>query len=417
MKTIDFIEDRQHGIALSLTRRLRELVIKKLGSLDHGQILVHDPWGVWTSGTRHDGLRINIEVRDPAFYLHLLFNGSNGVAGSYMRGEWTCSDLTGLFRLLLLNTDLMDGLETGASNISNIIYKVLHFINRNSLRGSRQNIHAHYDLGNEFFELFLDDTMTYSCGIYVDGNPTLREASIEKLDRICRKLGLDDSMNILEIGSGWGSFALHAARHYGCHVTAVTISRQQYEYASARIRKAGLEDRIDLRLQDYREISGKYDRIVSIEMLEAVGHRYLPVYFSRCSDLLQEDGQLLVQVITMPDHRYKKYLKQSDFIQQYIFPGSCCPSLNAISSAATTSSDLRITHLEDIGEHYAQTLRNWCGNFRASETEILSLGYDPEFIRLWEYYFCYCEAGFRERYTGNLQIVFDKPGCRSTVVF
>lgn len=397
-----------------LARFIRNRVAARLSGLRSGLIIAQDPWGEWTAGDEHHGNCINITVHNTGFYRKLLLGGSNAAARAYMNGDWSCDDLTGLLRLFLHNMQLMDELENSAG-IANILYSALHYLNRNSLRGSKDNIHAHYDLGNNLFALFLDETMTYSSGIYPCADSTLKEASIEKLDRICRKLKLDATMHILEIGSGWGSFALHAAGKYGCRVTTTTISRQQYDYVDGKIRDAGLEDRITLKLEDYRDLQGKYDRLVSIEMLEAVGHRFLPVYFRKCSELLKEDGQMLIQVITMPDHRYKDYLSRSDFIQQFIFPGSCCPSLNAVSCAATAGSDMKISHLEDIGEHYATTLAEWRHNFRNREQEILGLGYDARFIRLWEYYLCYCEAGFRERYSGDLQIVFNKPGCRSSV--
>jgi cyclopropane-fatty-acyl-phospholipid synthase len=397
-----------------LARFIRNRVVARLSGLRGGLIIAQDPWGEWTAGDEHHGHCINITVHNTGFYRKLLLGGSNAAARAYMNGDWSCDDLTGLLRLFLHNMQLMDELENSAG-IANILYSTLHYLNRNSLRGSKDNIHAHYDLGNDLFALFLDETMTYSSGIYPRADSTLKEASIEKLDRICRKLNLDASMHILEIGSGWGSFALHAAGKFGCRVTTTTISRQQYDYVAGKIRDAGLEDRITLQLEDYRDLQGKYDRLVSIEMLEAVGHRFLPVYFRKCSELLKVDGQMLIQVITMPDHRYKDYLSRSDFIQQFIFPGSCCPSLNAVSCAATAGSDMKISHLEDIGEHYATTLAEWRHNFRTREQEVLGLGYDTRFIRLWEYYLCYCEAGFRERYSGDLQIVFNKPGCRSSV--
>ena len=237
----------------------------------------------------------------------------------------------------------------------------------------------------------------------------MEEASYEKLDRICRKLELKPQHRLIEIGSGWGSFAIHAAKHYGCHVTTTTISKEQHKLASQRIKQQGLDDLIDIKLCDYRDMEGEYDKLVSIEMIEAVGHEFLPEYFSNCSSLLKKDGQMLIQAITMPDQRYQQYLKISDFIQQFIFPGSCVPSLTAMVDAITEASDLRVNHIEDIGPHYAKTLRAWLVNFMEKQDEIKSHGYSDDFIRLWEYYFCYCEAGFKERYTGVVQILMNKP--------
>ncbi|MDX1518971.1 MAG: cyclopropane-fatty-acyl-phospholipid synthase family protein, partial [Gammaproteobacteria bacterium] len=329
--------------ALTPNLLIRNAAIRKLQGLSGGSLRVIDTWGEWESG-EDNGLKASIEIHEPAFYRQLLLGGSNGVARAYIKGLWSCDDLISLFRLLILNIDQLDGIESGAGKIANFLYLSRHFLNRNSKDGSRDNIHAHYDLGNDLFELFLDETMTYSAGIYKDDTYTLREASVEKLDRICRKIGLHEDMHILETGTGWGSFAVHAAKNYGCRVTTTTISQEQYDYARNRIKQEKLEHRIELVLEDYRDLDGKFDRIVSIEMLEAVGHKYLPVYFNQCSAMLKDEGQMLVQVITMPDHRYEQYLKQSDFIQQFIFPGSCCPSLTAILNAATGQTDLRVSH-------------------------------------------------------------------------
>jgi cyclopropane-fatty-acyl-phospholipid synthase len=255
----------------------------------------------------------------------------------------------------------------------------------------------------------LDSTMTYSSGYFLRDNSSLEEASTEKLDRICRNLDLQPFQRILEIGTGWGSFAIHAALNYGCHVTTTTISKQQYKLASQRVRQLNLQEKIDIKLCDYRDLTGSYDKLVSIEMIEAVGHAFLPTYFSICSKLLNEDGQACIQAITMPDQRYQQYLKNSDFIQQYIFPGSCVPSITAIQNAVTVGSDLRISLLEDFGLHYATTLKAWRSAFTSKLDEVRRMGYGEDFIRLWEYYLCYCEAGFRERYTGVTQIILDKP--------
>jgi cyclopropane-fatty-acyl-phospholipid synthase len=259
------------------------------------------------------------------------------------------------------------------------------------------------------FELFLDPTMTYSCGIFPSETSTLEEASIEKLDSICRKLALQPSHHVVEIGSGWGSFAIHAAKNYGCKVTTTTISRDQHDLAMQRIKAAGLEDQITLLFQDYRDLDGQYDRLVSIEMIEAVGHNFLPEYFGKCASLLKDDGQMLIQAITMPDQRYQRYLQNTDFIQQFIFPGSCVPSLTAIMNSISAATDLRVENIENIGPHYARTLRSWLENFTAQHEQIAALGYSQDFMRLWEYYLCYCEAGFKERYLGVLHLLMHKP--------
>lgn len=386
----------------------RKMIRKKLAELETGCIAINDAIDSWK--TDHDKeADINIDIHDMRFYLDVMIAGSNGVASAYRDGYWSCDNLTGLFQLMIKNIDSTDDLESGFAAMGNWWLRRRHIARSNTREGSQNNIQAHYDLGNEMFELFLDPTMTYSSGIFLNEKSTLEEASVEKLDRICRKLNLKPEHRLIEIGSGWGSFSIHAARHYGCHVTTTTISNEQHKLASQRIKEKGLDHLIDIKLCDYRDLEGTYDKLVSIEMIEAVGHEFLPEYFSTCSRLLKDDGQMLVQGITMPDQRYKQYLKTSDFIQQFIFPGSCCPSLTAMINAVSKSSDLRVNNVEDIGIHYATTLRAWLVNFMSKRDEIKQHGYSDDFIRLWEYYFCYCEAGFKEKYTGVVQMLMNKP--------
>jgi len=315
---------------------------------------------------------------------------------------------------MVRNLDTMDTLESGFVHLSNWWLRRRHKARSNSREGSRRNIHAHYDLGNEMFAVFLDHTMTYSSGFFETESSSMEDASTEKLDRICRKLDIKPHQRVLEIGTGWGSFAIHAAKKYGCHVTTTTISKEQFKLASQRIRKMGLQDKIDIQLCDYRDLKGKYDKLVSIEMIEAVGHKFLPEYFAVCSRLLEEDGQACIQAITMPDHRYDEYLKTSDFIQEFIFPGSCVPSISAIHNAIIPNSNFRLNHLEDFGLHYARTMREWLNKFMSNIDSVRQLGYGNDFIRLWEYYMCYCEAGFLERYTSVVQVVLNKPQCINT---
>jgi cyclopropane-fatty-acyl-phospholipid synthase len=271
------------------------------------------------------------------------------------------------------------------------------------------NIAAHYDLGNDFYALFLDRTMTYSSGLFESPDATLEEASLAKYDRICRKLTLSSRDHVLEIGTGWGGFALHAATNYGCRVTTTTISRAQQDFARERIRGAGLEGRVDVLLQDYRNLTGKYDKLVSIEMIEAVGHHYLNAFFNACSGLLKDDGEMLLQAITIRDQVFDRHKRSVDFIKRYIFPGSCIPSVAAISLAVARVTDLRLFHLEDITPHYARTLQAWRRKFFDNLEEVRKLGYPETFIRMWEYYLSYCEAGFAERYLGDAQMLFTKP--------
>lgn len=405
-ETVSTGQRSSHGLTALAAR---ELVRKRLAYLTGGNLMVRDPRGEWFAGT---GNRIDatLIVNDMNFYRQVLTGGAKGAAAAWRDGLWTCSDLTALLRVMVRNIKAMDKFESGTARFVNLWARLQHRLRSNSRTGSRDNIHAHYDLGNEMFALFLDPTMTYSSAMFRNSDMTLEQASIEKLDTICRKLELNDSHHLVEIGSGWGSFALHAASRYGCRVTTTTISQDQYRLASERIRAAGLEHLITLKLCDYRDLEGKYDRLVSIEMIEAVGHEYLPVYFKQCADLLKDDGRMVIQAITMPDQRYPEYLKRTDFIQQFIFPGSCVPSLTAMLNAVTGHTDLRIEHIENFALDYAETLRRWREQFVQNRERIAALGYDDKFMRLWEYYLCYCEAGFRERYTGVVHLLMHKPG-------
>ena len=390
----------------------RASIARRLGALEGGQLHVRDTWGEWQAG---DGSAKAIELRilDAGVYLALAAGGSIGVARAFMDGRWECSDLTGLLRLFIRNMPVVDGVETGLAWFTNLAARVQHKLRANSHSGSRRNIREHYDLGNAFFALFLDETMTYSAGIFEQDSSTMRDASLAKLDRICRKLELGPDDHVLEIGSGWGSFAMHAARHYGCRVTTTTISRDQFELAGRRIAEKGLSGRIELLLEDYRNLGGQYDKLVSIEMVEAVGNEFLPGYFAKCSELLKDDGAMLLQAITMPEQRYAQYLSSSDFIRRYIFPGSCVPSIGALLAAMGSDSDLKPVHLEDIGPHYATTLRHWREAFSERLDDVRRLGYPQRFLRMWEYYLCYCEAGFEERYLGDVQMLLHKPACRA----
>ncbi len=392
----------------------RSLVHRGLRSLREGSLMVHDgsttdQFGITEVDTH--GL-VQLTIHDPRFYRRVALGGSLGAAESYLRGEWTASDLTSLLRLFVRNMPAADEMERGMARLTTPLARLWHRLRSNSRTGSRKNIHSHYDLGNEFFELFLDETMTYSCGIFERDDATMAEASRAKLDRICRKLDLTPGDHVLEIGTGWGSFAIHAAGQYGCRVTTTTISREQHDLAAQRIREAGLEDRIDLRLKDYRDLEGTYDKLVSIEMIEAVGHNYLGEFFRCCANLLRLDGRMVLQAITMPDQRYDQYRRSVDFIQRYVFPGSCVPSVAAMMNANAKSSDLKLAHFEEFGAHYARTLSRWRDAFFDRIDDVRTQGYPESFIRLWEYYLCYCEAGFAERYIGAVQMTLHKPACR-----
>lgn len=356
---------------------------------------------------------LSVTITDERFYTLLATGGAIGAAEAYMAGYWRCGDMTGLLQTILRRRDMLAEVERGA--IRKPLYKLAHFLNRDSRRGSKRNIAAHYDLGNDFFALFLDPTMTYSAGYFERGDATMACASAAKLDRICQKLELEPGDHVLEIGTGWGSFAIHAALNYGCHVTTTTISDEQYELAGQRIVEAGVADRVSLLKQDYRDLGGSYDKLVSIEMIEAVGLRFIGGYFKRCAHLLKADGRMLIQAITIADQHYDRARKNVDFIQKYIFPGGALPSVTTLTRDATAHSDLRLLHLDDMGEHYAETLRRWRARFFENLEAIKALGYDDRFLRMWEYYLCYCEAGFDERHVGCVQATFHKPGYRGSI--
>jgi len=357
-------------------------------------------------------LHATVTVRDPAMYRVIALQGSVGVGESYMDGLWDSDDLTTLVRIFVLNRDLLDSMERGWARIGGMVLRGLHALARNSRRGSSRNIARHYDLGNELFSLFLDENLMYSSAVFRDPLEPLEWASKRKLERICLKLDLQRDQRVIEIGTGWGGFALHAARHHGCHVTTTTISAEQHELASARVREAGLEDRITLLRRDYRDLEGQYDRLVSIEMIEAIGPQYLDTYFAKCNALLKPDGMALIQAITIEDHRYAQALRSVDFIQRHIFPGSFIPSISAMVAALARRSDLKLFHLEDIGASYALTLRRWRERFVSKLDQVRRLGYPERFVRMWLYYLGYCEGGFLERSIGDVQMLLVKPGSR-----
>ena len=351
-------------------------------------------------------------IRDNRFWGALLRRGSVGAGEAYAKGWWTSDDPTAVVRIMVRNQDALSGLDRGVARLSRPLLAAYHALRRNTERGSRSNISAHYDLSNEFFALFLDETMTYSCGIFEHERSTLEEASVAKIDALCRKLALRPEDHLLEIGTGWGALAIHAAREYGCSVTTTTISKEQHDLAAQRIRRAGLEGRIQLLFQDYRRLDGQFDKLVSVEMIEAVGHQYYDDFFTRCASLLRPEGTMALQAITIADQRFEEAARSVDFIQRHIFPGSCIPSVTALCSSMTRASDLRLTDLEDIGPHYVTTLAAWRRNLLDRWQEARALGYSEEFLRLWEFYFCYCEGGFAERHISDVQMMLARPEVR-----
>jgi cyclopropane-fatty-acyl-phospholipid synthase len=392
-------------------RLLRRLVFNRLRGLQQGRLVVHDAHGRHVFGTMpsDDPLQVTVRIHDANVYRRLALRGSIGVGEAYMVGEWSCDDLTRLMRLFVRNRAVLNGLEHGPVRLAMLLFRIGHVRRRNTRDNSRDNISAHYDLGNEFYRLFLDSTLMYSCAVFEHPDADLQQASTAKLERICRKLDLGPDDHVLEIGTGWGGFALHAARHHGCRVTTTTISREQYQLARERIAEAGLDDQVTVLLRDYRDLDGRYDKLVSIEMIEAVGHQYLDTYFRTCSQLLKDDGLMLLQAITIADQEYERARRAVDFIQQYIFPGGFLPSLSALCGSLGRATDLSVRHLEDIGPHYATTLHLWRERFRANLDRVRAQGFDEHFIRMWEYYFCYCEGGFAERALGTVQLLLAKP--------
>lgn len=407
-KTADYESPRTGAF----DRFLRRQLLAQLSQLRHGRLLLTDDGEQLEFGDAAADLQIHMEILDPAFYRAIATNGSVGAGEAYMDGLWRCDNMVGLVQLLVRNRDMLDGMESGLARLGGIAMRGWHAMRRNTRDGSRRNIAAHYDLGNDFFNLFLSPDLMYSSAIWTDESDTLEIASTRKLERICRKLDLKPTDRVIEIGTGWGGFALYAAQHYGCHVTTTTISREQHALASERVTAAGLSDRVSLLLKDYRDLEGQYDKLVSIEMVEAIGAPYLDVYFEKLGSLLKPDGLALLQAITIEDHRYAQALSSVDFIKRHVFPGSFIPSINALLAAKTRASDLALTQLEDFGHSYALTLKAWRERFMAQLPQVRAQGFDERFIRMWEFYLAYCEGGFRERSIGVAHLLLAKPGNR-----
>nr|WP_313408652.1 cyclopropane-fatty-acyl-phospholipid synthase family protein [Pseudomonas sp.] len=398
-----------NGIGAGLLRRA---VLRQLEHLRHGLLLIQEGSDTLHFGTPQSELRAEIRVSDPAVWGLVAGNGSIGAGEAYIHGYWSTPDLTAVIRIFVANLDVLDAMEGGLARLGRPLIQGLHWLNRNTRQGSRRNIAAHYDLGNDLFEQFLDPTMMYSAAMFRREDDSLEQAQLNKLERICQKLALQPSDHLLEIGTGWGSMALYAATHYGCRVTTTTLSREQYAYTERRIRELGLEGRVTLLLEDYRDLEGQYDKLVSIEMIEAVGHRYLPTYFEQCARLLKPEGLMLLQAITIRDQRYEQACRSVDFIQRYIFPGGALPSMQKMLDVVTRHTDFNLHHMEDFGLHYARTLRLWHENLRQARQRLEQLGYDDYFYRLWEFYLCYCEGGFLERTIGTAQLLLAKPAAR-----
>ena len=391
-----------------INKLARNIVSHQLAKIHHGQLLITENKKVSVFGARNR-IRADIKVLNPNFYAYILFGGSIGAAESYMRGDWRSKNLTDVIRLMAVNSAAMDSMEGSYKLLLQPLFKIIHYLNKNTVAGSKKNIVRHYDLSNDFFALFLDASMMYSSAIYANTKMNLEEAAINKIKIICEKLKLKSTDRLVEIGSGWGGFAIYAAQNYGCHVTTTTISEQQFLYVKNKIKQLKLSKKITLVKKDYRQLTGKYNKLVSIEMIEAVGHHFYDTYFSKIATLLTDDGDALIQAITIRDQRYKAALKSVDFIQKYIFPGSTIPSVTSMQESLTRSTDMTIFDIQDIGSDYARTLNAWKVKFVANKARIKELGFDAEFMRMWFFYFCYCEGGFKEKVISDIHLHLTKP--------
>lgn len=396
-----------------LDRWAKKTLFTILSGMRIGSLTVSEGCSHNSFGADKQQLQARVTIHDPRVYRQVLFGGSIGAADSYIDRLWDCDDLTALIRIMVLNMEMLDDMDRGFARLIQAFRRIGHLLRTNSPKRARRNILAHYDLGNEMYSTFLDSTMMYSSAIYPQPASSLEEASWYKLEQICQKLDLKPEDRVIEIGSGWGGFAIHAASNYGCHVTTTTISDAQYLEAAKRISAAGLNDRITLLKQDYRQLTGRFNKLVSIEMIEAVGHDFLPEFFQKCGQLLDEDGAMLLQAITIRDQKYEQYLRSVDFIQTHIFPGGHLPSITRMLDCLTKRTDMVVRRVEDFGHHYARTLGDWRRRFLRAYPELREKGYDERFRRLWEYYLCYCQGGFMERSISVVQLVATRPGHRA----
>ena len=392
----------------------KKIIHQRLSQIKDAHIIIKDGKSINKFG-KPGNLSAKINILDTVFYKNIILGGTIGASESFIRGEWSSPNLTNVIRALARNTEAQDKLENLFTLLSQPFLKVMHKLNENSLRGSKKNISRHYDLSNAFFSLFLDKNMMYSSAIYKSRKTSLEDASTNKLDVICKKLNLKKTDHVIEIGTGWGGFAIYAAKNYGCKVTTTTISIEQYKFAKQKIKEAGLGKKIKVLLKDYRLLKGQYDKLVSIEMIEAVGYQFYDEYFKIIGQLLKNDGEALIQAITIKDQRYSKAIQSVDFIQKYIFPGSCIPSITAIQNSLTSSTDLVINDIRDIGHHYARTLADWRKRFLKNKQEIRKLGFDDKFLRMWLFYFAYCEGGFEEKVISDIHLHITKPGYRNSI--
>lgn len=394
-----------------LDRLARRAVRARLARITRGRLVVHEGAHARAFGDASGALVANVRVLDARFYRLLAQRGSLGGAEAYLDGCWSSDDLVAVVRVLARNQQALARLDTGLARIARPGLRMLHLLRRNTRSGSRRNIAAHYDLGNAFFELFLDPTLTYSSAVFERADATLEEGQLAKYERALAAIRVGPGDRVLEIGSGWGGFAIHAARTTGCRVTTATLSAEQHARATERVAEAGLADRVEVVLRDYRDLAGRFDALVSIEMIEAVGHANLPAYFRACTERLRPGGRMFLQAITVPERDLEASVRNVDFIKRHVFPGGQLVSIGSIASAiARAASDLRFERVDDITPDYAETLRRWRERYRAAQREVAALGFDERFRRLWDFYLAYCEGGFRERAIGAVQVALSRPG-------
>ena len=396
-----------------MTSFFKRILFKKLKGLKTGELTIIDGSEIHVFGILKSEFKATLTVSSQEFYVFLGSGGTNGAAEAFTAGYWSADNLVELIQIIIRNKKTMEGLESGLARLTNPITKIIHRLRQNTLKGSKSNILAHYDLSNDFYKLWLDSTMTYSSGIFLNKKSSMLDASVEKLDRLCRKLNLNSSDHVLEIGTGWGSFATHAAKNYGCKVTTTTISDNQFNYVAELISKENLDNKITLLSKDYRELEGVFDKIVSIEMIEAVGSDFVPGFFEKASSLLKKNGLMALQGITYNDPDFNAYKNSVDFIRKYIFPGSCLISLSQVEKAIKDKTDLIMVDSEDITLHYARTLEIWRKDFENVLPQVRELGFSDPFIRIWVFYLVYCEAGFLENLIGDFQFIFAKPDSKN----
>ena len=392
----------------------KKLIFRWLQQLSYGRLTIIDNGVSVSFGESEDEAKVFgiVLVEHESIYRDILFNGAIGTGEAYMKGSWSSPNLVHVIQILCQNMELVLELNRGWSKFSNIFMGWSHRLFRsNNKQNSKLNIAAHYDLGNDFFSLFLDPNMMYSSAIYPGEKTNFTDAASYKLDHICQQLQLSPSDHLLEIGTGWGGMAIFAAKRFGCKVTTTTISEEQHRYATEQVEAEGLGDQITVLLDDYRDLSGEFDKLVSIEMIEAVGPQYYKSYFEMCSKLLKKDGLMLIQAITMPDQRYAVTSAGVDFIQKYIFPGGHLPCNSVLLNNIAKHTDMQVVGMEDITLDYAKTLHDWRERFFSQIAAVKEQGYDDVFVRMWDYYLCYCEGGFRERSIGTIQMLIAKPRC------